>query len=440
MHARGRGRLRRPDGLHRAGRGRPAPHRGADPRRRHRHRRGRDPPLRARLLGAAAPPEGHRDRAGAQPRPGAPGPDVRRRGALRARDRLPQRRHRGVPARPRGPLRLHRDEPPHPGRAHRDRGGHRRRPRAEPDADRLRRDAGRPRPLPGHRPAARRGPAVPDHHRGPRQRVPARHGQDHDLPLPRRGRRPPRRGDDVHRGRGLGALRLDAGQAHLPGPHLREGGGAGAAGAGGVPDPWRLHEHPVRPGRAGGPRLRRREGDDGVHREPPAAADGAGPGRPRHQAADLPRGRDGQPAARRRARRSRPRHQAPLARPAGPGARRLAAAAARGRPGGVRPAAARPGPGRGHRDHVPRRPPVAARDPGPHPRPRRRRRLHRADDPAAVVAGGLGRCDVRRGAALPRRGPVGAAGHDAPGRAQHLPADAAARVATRSATPPTRPR
>ena len=66
LHARGRGRLRRPDRLHRAGRRRAAPHRGADPRRR---RGQRHPPLRARLLGAAAPPEGRRDRAGAQPRP-----------------------------------------------------------------------------------------------------------------------------------------------------------------------------------------------------------------------------------------------------------------------------------------------------------------------------------------------------------------------------------
>ena len=43
----------------------------------------RDPPLRARLLGAAPAPEGRRDRAGAQPRPRAAGADVRRRGAVR---------------------------------------------------------------------------------------------------------------------------------------------------------------------------------------------------------------------------------------------------------------------------------------------------------------------------------------------------------------------
>ena len=46
---------------------------------------------------------------------------------------------------------------------------------------------------------------------------------------------------------------------------------------------------------------------------------------------------------------------------------------------------------------------------------------------AAVVARGVGRGDVRRRAAVPRRGPVGAAGAPARGGAQHLPADAAAR-------------
>ena len=75
----------------------PAPHRGADPRRR---RPGNvDPPLRARLLGAAPAPEGHRDRARAEPRPGAARADLRRRGRVRPAHRLRQRRHRGVPAR-----------------------------------------------------------------------------------------------------------------------------------------------------------------------------------------------------------------------------------------------------------------------------------------------------------------------------------------------------
>ena len=50
-----------------------------------------------------------------------------------------------------------------------------------------------------------------------------------------------------------------------------------------------------------------------------------------------------------------------------PPGRRVAAAARRARAGAVRRGAARPA-GRGrHRHHVPRRPPVAARDPGPHP-------------------------------------------------------------------------
>ena len=63
--ARGAGRLRQRRGLPReAGRARAA-HRGADPRRPARQPRA---PVRARLLGAAAPPEGRRDRAGAVPR------------------------------------------------------------------------------------------------------------------------------------------------------------------------------------------------------------------------------------------------------------------------------------------------------------------------------------------------------------------------------------
>ena len=165
--------------------------------------------------------------------------DVCRRGAVRRADRLPQRRHRGVPARPRGQLRLHRDEPADPGRAHRDRGGHRGRPGAVPDADRRRRDARGPRPEPGHRAAARCGAAVPDHHRGPGQRLPARHRPDHDVPLPRRWWRPPRRRYDVHRRRDLRALRLDARQAHLPRPHLRGRRPQGAPGGHRVPDPWR---------------------------------------------------------------------------------------------------------------------------------------------------------------------------------------------------------
>ena len=146
LHARGRGRVRRPDGVHRGGGGRPAAHRGADPRRR---RGQRDPPLRARLLGAAAPPEGRRDRAGA--RTSTPSCAS---GCAPTRCSSPREigyRNAGTVEfllDPRGPLRLHRDEPADPGRAHRDRGGHRRRPRAVADADRRRRDPRGPRAQP----------------------------------------------------------------------------------------------------------------------------------------------------------------------------------------------------------------------------------------------------------------------------------------------------
>ena len=330
------------------------------------------PPVRARLLGPAPAPEGRRDRPGAEPRPGDPRADVRRRGALRAGDRLPQRGHRGVPPRPRRQLRLHRDEPAHPGRAHRDRGGHRRRPGAGPDADRLRRDPGRPRPLPGHRRAARCRAAVPDHHRGPRQRVPPGHRQDHHLPLPRRRGRPPRRRYDVHRGGGVRALRLDAREADLPRSRLPGGGRPGPARDRRVPDPRRRDEHPVPPGRARRARLPGRPGDHRLHRGPPAAAHRPVERRPRHQAAQLPRRRDREPAARPGPRLGRPGVQAARPRPRRARPERHPAAAAPARPDGVRPPAARAEGRRGHGHDVPRRAPVAARDPGPHPRPARR--------------------------------------------------------------------
>ena len=107
--------------------------------------------------------------------------------------------------------------------------------------------------------------------------------------------------------------------------------------------------------------------------------------------------------------------------------RRHPAAAARARPRGVRAPAARAERRRGHRHHVPRRPPVAARDPGAQQGPARRRRPPGPEHPAALVARVLGRRDVRRGAALPLRGPVGAARRAAPGGAERLPPDAAAR-------------
>ena len=64
----------------------------------------------------------------------------------------------------------------------------------------------------------------------------------------------------------------------------------------------------------------------------------------------------------------------------------------------------------------------------------------RADDPRAVVAGGVGRGDVRRRAALPLRGPVGAAGLAAPGRCRTSACRCCCAAATPSATRRTPPR
>ena len=160
----------------------------------------------------------------------------------------------------------------------------------------------------------------------------------------------------------------------------------------------------------------------------PAAAVGARLGRPRHQAADLPRRGDRQPAARPRAGQPRPGPQAATDRPRGARARRQPPGLLRLGPEELRATAARAARGGRHRHHLPRRPPVAAGHPGAHPRPARRRAARRPHHPRAVVPGVLGRGDVRRGAALPLRGPLGAAGRAAPGRAQRVPADAAARA------------
>ena len=221
-HARGRGRLRRSDRVHRAGGGPAAAHRGTDPGR---YPWQRHAPVRAGLLHPAPAPEGGGDRSGPQHHRGTARSAVRRRDSLRAFAQLFLCRHGRVPGGDRGrtgrPARLHRDEPADPGRAHRHRGDHRRRSGPVPDADRLRRIAGRSRPVPGHGPDQRRGPAVPDHHRGPGQRIPSRHRHHHRLPHRRRSRRPAGRRHRRHRRRGQCPFRLDARQADLPGSNLR---------------------------------------------------------------------------------------------------------------------------------------------------------------------------------------------------------------------------
>ena len=157
----GRGRLRQPDGVRREVRREPAPCR--DPGARRRRRRGR-PPRRARLLHPASPPEADRGGAVAGARPGTARAHGQGRRRLRPRGRLPQRRHRRVPARQARRLLLHRTERAHPGRALRDRGGHRHRPGAVAAAHR---GGGEPRLHPGRRRPERPRDRVPHQRRGP---------------------------------------------------------------------------------------------------------------------------------------------------------------------------------------------------------------------------------------------------------------------------------
>ena len=110
-----RRRLRRRHAADREVRRARPPHRGADHRRRPRPRAA---PVRARLLRAAATPEGDRGGSGADPRAGDPERDHRGGGRPGVRSRLRQRRHRRVPAgRRQRRLLLPGDEHPPPGRA-----------------------------------------------------------------------------------------------------------------------------------------------------------------------------------------------------------------------------------------------------------------------------------------------------------------------------------
>ena len=76
------------------------------------------------------------------------------------------------------------------------------------------------------------------------------------------------------------------------------GRGPGPAGAGRVPDPRRQHQHPVPAGGAGGSGLHRRRRLDRVHRAATRAADHPRARRPRHPAAALAGRGDGQQAVR----------------------------------------------------------------------------------------------------------------------------------------------
>ena len=135
------------------------------------------------------------------------------------------------------------------------------------------RDPRRPRPVPGQRsrcaaprcsaaspPRTRPTASAPTPARSPTYRSPGGAGVRLDGGTTYTGRR------------GQRALRLDAGQADLPRPRLRDGGRPGPARARRVPHPRRHHQHPVPAGRARRPRLPRRRRHHLVHRGAPAAA------------------------------------------------------------------------------------------------------------------------------------------------------------------------
>ena len=118
-------RLRRPGGDPRTRHRRAAPHRDPGLRRPPRQC---DPPGRARLLGAAPPPEADRGSAVARRRCRPARAHGRDRGGGGEGDPLRGRGHAGIPARQRRQLLLHGDEHAPAGRASGDRGDHRARP------------------------------------------------------------------------------------------------------------------------------------------------------------------------------------------------------------------------------------------------------------------------------------------------------------------------
>ncbi len=421
------GRVRRRHRLPRALRRAPAAHRGADPRRR---RGQRHAPLRARLLGAAPPPEGGRDGARAEPPPQGARRRLRRRRQARPGRRLPQRRHRRVPRRQgRQPL-LHRGQPAHPGRAHRDRAGHAGRPRSIADQDRRRRHLRGARPDAGRRRRARRGHPVPRHHREPAQQLPARHRPHRSLPLRRRHGRPPRRRQRLHRREGQPRLRLAPREVHCPRAELPGVGRQAAPRPGRVPRPRREHQHPLPPERAQTPALRGRRHRHLLRRRQPRALRVPPAAQPRPALVALPRRGGGQ----RRARPGHGRRPAEQHRSRRPRARQDPAAAA-----GLARHPRASGPGRirqsrppsswvdGHRHHLARRPPIAFGNSRSDQGPPRDRARHRPAHARIVQPGDVGRRHLRRRAALLARVPVGSPELAARARPERAFPDAPAR-------------
>ena len=258
---------------------------------------------RARLLGAAAPPEGRRGVAASRPVAGAPGADLRACRRLRARARLRERRHGRVPRRGRRRL-LPRAERPDPGRAPGHRGGDGPRSRRAPAPRRGRRDPRRARPVDaGHAIEARL------YAEDPRTFLP-QPGPVRRLRLPRE--RPRRRGDRGRR-RGRRELRPDDRQADRLRRRPRRGARTARGGARGDGRRGRHDEPPVPPlarRPSGVPRRRRLDRLPDALRAAllPAAPGPAGP---------LGRRLAAQPASRadasRRSRSRRPRAPAPPA-------------------------------------------------------------------------------------------------------------------------------
>ncbi len=216
-------------------------------------------------------------------------------------DRLRQRRHRRVPpghgGGAQGPARLHRDEPAHPGRAHRHRGGDRCRPGAIADAHRSGGDPRGARTAAGHARAPRRGAPVPDHDGGPRRWVPSGHRQDHGLPLTGRCGYPAGRRHGRGRRAGVAALRLDAREDDHARPGLPVRRAPRPARPRRVPSARGVHEHPVPAGGARRPGVHRGRPQHLLHRRAAPAPHREQVEGPRHEARHLARRDDREPPA-----------------------------------------------------------------------------------------------------------------------------------------------
>ena len=402
-----------------------------------------DAPLRARLLAAAPPPEGHRDRPGAEPRPGAAAT-----ASAPTPSRSPATSATSTPA----PWSSCVDE----------RGQHvfiEMNPRIQvehtvteevTDVDLVQRPAADR----GGRDAGRAGPAAG------RDRA---HGAALQCRIttedPANGFRPDTGVITAYRSPGGAGVRLDGGTARRAPRSARTSTRCwssspaaaatfatrrppGPAGRRRVPDPRRGHEHAV-------PAAVLEDPDFRAGRVTTSFIESARTCSTARHSADrgtrmltylaevtVNKPNGARPHAGRAGRASCRRSTCTARSPTGRGS----SSPRSGRSGSPPGCARRTAVGR-HRHHLPRRAPVPARHPGAHPGPgRRRARTSPGWPPSCCQPGVLGRRDLRRRAAVPRRGPVGAARRAARGRAQHLHCRCCCAAATPSATRRTRRR